>query len=225
MKLPDHDDRAADRTKGALMRITVMATTALVLVGCGTDFPTETAQPTVVPTAPQATSSSVVAPAASPSTSDPWMGLETALRLPTVPAGQACPRASGRIVSPAFGEALGDGPVYPVGLGADGVLHVVAASAGYLQKVLWVASPAYLGPVLIRGGRIDGPGGVQFSAGQAVPAPEFRLDQATATSEGEEPGWREWPSSTYVPSPGCYAYQIDGAGFTKIVVFEAVSGA
>jgi len=198
-----------------------MATIALVLAACGAVSPTRTAAPSA-PTPTQATSPSAIE--ASPATPEPWTALETPLRLPTVAAGQRCPRASGRIVSSAFGDALGDGPVYPVGLGADGVLPVVAASSGYLQKVLWVASPAYLGRVLIRGGRIDGPGAVQFAAGQGVPATEFRLDQATATSAGEEQGWREWPSYTYVPSPGCYAYQIDGAGFTKIVVFETVLG-
>jgi hypothetical protein len=27
--------------------------------------------------------------------------------------------------------------------------------------------------------------------------------------------------ATYIRSPGCYAYQLDGIGFTEFVVFEA----
>jgi hypothetical protein len=88
---------------------------------------------------------------------------------------------------------------------------------------VWVASATYSGPVLIRGGRLGATGVVQFGSGGTFPVEEFRLAEGTAGSPGEEPGWREWPSYTYVPALGCYAYQIDGVGFTKIVVFEATS--
>ena len=89
-----------------------------------------------------------------------------------------------------------------------------------MGKVLWVASSSYPGPVLIRGGRLDGAGAVRFGSSNTPPKDEFRVTEGTARSLGEEPGWREWPSYTFVPSPGCYGYQIDGLDFTKIVVFE-----
>jgi len=92
-----------------------------------------------------------------------------------------------------------------------------------MQKVLWVASSTYTGPVLIRGGRLDAAGDIQFASGPGPSTPEFRLVEGTARSAGEEPGWREWPSYTYVPSLGCYAYQVDGVGFTAVVVFEVVA--
>ncbi|MBI3745306.1 MAG: hypothetical protein HY264_02040 [Chloroflexi bacterium] len=112
--------------------------------------------------------------------------------------------------------------MYPVGLGTNGVLEVVAADAGgFMNKVLWVASSAYAGPVLIRGGRLGAAGAVQFGSGDTGPRDEFRLTEPWASSQGEEPDWREWPSYTFVPSLGCFAYQIDGVGFTKVIVFEA----
>jgi hypothetical protein len=150
-----------------------------------------------------------------------WASLETALDLPDIAADAPCPRASGRVISAAFGPGLGDGPVYPIGLGADGVLGVVADPAGFVQKVLWVASAAYPGPVLIRGGRLGAEGAVRFGSGSSGPDAELRVTEGTARSAGQEPGWREWPSYTFVPSLGCYAYQVDGVGFTKVIVFEA----
>jgi hypothetical protein len=125
-------------------------------------------------------------------------------------------------VSAAFGLALGDGPVYPVGLDANGVLSTVTRDGVYLQKVLWVSAPSYQGPVLIRGSRLDGPGNVQFATGSAAPTNEFRLLEPGASSPGEGAGWREWPSYTEVPQPGCYAYQVDGIDFSSVVVFAVV---
>jgi hypothetical protein len=103
----------------------------------------------------------------------------------------------------------------------DGVLSVVFRSGLYLQKVLWVSTPKYQGPVLIRGARLDGPGAIQFAVGYAEPAAELRLLEPGARSPLEEPGWREWPSYTGIAQPGCYAYQVDGTSFSSIVIFEA----
>ena len=125
-------------------------------------------------------------------------------------------------MSPAFGAGLGNGPVYPIGL-LNGQLGVVVDPEGLLAKVLWVASASYSGPVLIRGGRLGGAGAVKFGTGSTLPTDEFRLTEPTAGSSGEEAGWREWPSYTFVPDLGCYTYQIDGAGFTEIIVFEAIA--
>lgn len=33
--------------------------------------------------------------------------------------------------------------------------------------------------------------------------------------------WANRPSFTRVRAPGCYAYQVDGTGFTEIIVFQA----
>ena len=143
------------------------------------------------------------------------------LRLPTVTPGSPCPIGPSRIVNPAFGTALGTGPLYPVGLGVDAVLAY--GSAGFPapwggQKVLWVGDPAYRGLALVRGHQLDGPDEVRFNDG-ADPAGELRLDSsAPANPTG---GWNNWPSTTRVRAPGCYAYQVDGADFTLVIPFKA----
>lgn len=161
----------------------------------------------------------------SPASNSPWDALHTPLRMPVITSGQACLRSTGHLVSPGYADGLGPGPVYPGGPSDDGVLTVVPHGDGHLQKVLWVASAACPGPVLIRGGRVDGPGTLNLGvSADAATHPELQLGEATATSTGEEPGWREWPSETSTSTLGCYAYQVDGLGFTTLVVFD-VQGA
>jgi hypothetical protein len=157
---------------------------------------------------------------ASPS-ADPLAALRARpVRLPTVAAGSPCPVLPGRTVSPDFGPALGDGPLYPAGFGTEGVARLQGASeegGWYYIKVLWVANPAYKGPALVRGGRIDAPGEVGFERGPD-PARELALDPGAALSGGTT--WPNWPTYTRVRAPGCYAYQIDGTTFTRTVVFR-----
>jgi hypothetical protein len=109
------------------------------------------------------------------------------------------------------------------------VLHLAPASnfesadwAG--QKVLWFVHPSYLGPVLIRGGRIDAPGRVRFDRGD-IPPLTIRLTGSTAQPDTPVPkDARYRPSYTRLRGPGCYAYQVDGTSFSRVVVFRAVLG-
>jgi hypothetical protein len=153
---------------------------------------------------------------------DMWAGLRARpVNLPTVSPGASCPAAPGKQVSPDFGVALGDGPVYPVGFGTDGVYHYAGTNAegGWLNlKVLWIADPSYTGPVLVRGRQVDGPGEVRFESGPA-PIAELRLSQ----NDGPQIGtmWPNWPTYTRIKGPGCYAYQVDGETFSDVIVFRA----
>ena len=186
------------------------------VVGCASTV-------TPKPTADQLSSPSpttTATPRGSSSAAVDWTSLATAMRMPTIGTA-TCPRSIGHVVSKAYGIGLGDGPVYPVGVFTDGVLLVVAEGGTYRAKVLWVSDASYAGPVLIRGARLDGPGPVQLSAGNIQQVEQLRLLQPGAFSPDEEPGWREWPSYTVVPQPGCYAYQVDGTSFTNVIVFEA----
>jgi hypothetical protein len=154
---------------------------------------------------------------------DIWATLRARpVRLPAVQPGGSCPSAQGKQVNPAFGPALGDGPVYPVGFGAEGVYYYGGALQeggwSYL-KVLWVSGPDYHGSTLVRGGRIDAPGEVRFERG-ADPAAELRIDNTSAPAGA----WNDFPSYTRLRAPGCYAYQLDAAGFSKVIVFQAVDG-
>jgi hypothetical protein len=178
------------------------------------------------------------APAPSGTPEDVWQALRARpMRLPGLSPGGVCPVASGGQVSPDFGPALGDGPVYPVGLGTDGVLHFgydggFAGSEWGGQKVLWVSSPAYQGPALVRGAQLDGPNELRFEGASAAERdlrlwPEGNAAQPWPPSPSPSPGWtyaygwRERPSYTRVRAGGCYAYQVDGPGLSEVIVFRA----
>lgn len=152
--------------------------------------------------------------------------LRRTMHLPQVAPGAGCPVSRSRVVSARFGPALGAGPAFPVGL-TGGDLQVMppsrrtqwAGSGWGGNKVLWVIAPGYRGPLLVRGARIDTRGGVGFDVGTTRPYSELDLPPAA----GGFSGWREEPSDTRVRAPGCYAYQIDGTDFSRVIVFRAIS--
>ena len=161
--------------------------------------------------------------ASAPTSTDTTASLPP-LSLPTVAAGQVCPVSSERKISPDYGPGLGEGPVYPVAIphGTLGFIYPTVKTQLWYpsdwggQKVLWVADRKYVGPILIRGGRIDAPGRLGFGDGSR---PEWAMrfgphDNGTS--------WRSFPSYTRLKAPGCYAYQVDGDGFRTIIVFRAV---
>jgi len=77
-------------------------------------------------------------------------------------------------------------------------------------KVLWKISTAYRGPVWISGSRVNSSESMKFSGGAAVSRVlHFRAHGA-------------WPSQSFVPEPGCYAWHIRGRGFHLTLVFRAV---
>jgi hypothetical protein len=144
-------------------------------------------------------------------------------------AGESCPTLRPHSLSPAFGPGLGDGPVYPLGFSRRGVLHfeypppknsTFAGSAWGGQKVLWVSNAKYDGPILIRGAQMDGTNRLRF--GLVGPTTLDELAFPRHSAENWSGGWRNFPSYTRLRAPGCYAYQVDGAGFSDIVVFSAV---
>jgi hypothetical protein len=156
-----------------------------------------------------------------------WGDLERPLHLPRVTPGGACPisRTDPSVRFASFGvrPGIGSGPAYP--LIAHATLTLAPASnfgsrnwGG--QKVLWWVRPAYRGPVLIRGARVDGVGRVRFDRG-AVPPTEIRIPANAPLSTG---GARGRPSYTRVRDPGCYAYQVDGTNLSRVVVFRARRG-
>lgn len=157
--------------------------------------------------------------------------LRRPLALPELAPGEVCPTSSLRQLSPSFGPGLGAGPVYPIGFTAEGVIpiqlppfssnHQFAGSQWGGEKVLWVSDPSYEGPVLIRGHQVDGPNAVRFDREPSTLIPELQFPPGyTANYSG---GWRNFPSHTRLRAPGCYAYQVDGTGFSDVIVFEAVA--
>ena len=148
------------------------------------------------------------------------------LDLPFLRRGETCRPGTGKVVAPQFGEAFGDGPVYPV-LGVTGQAVISLANTTkegewYLVKTLWIAPPTFDGPVLIRGGRLSIEAGeIRFGPGAS---PQLSLELLTPTGEepGQEQNWREWPEYARMRTPGCYAFQIDTLQFTRYVILQLV---
>ncbi len=145
------------------------------------------------------------------------------LHLPTLSAGDKCPRTSGGRQAPKVAITLGDGPVYPV-LGMSeppprpgGVATLsddIRRGGWYWHKTLWGIDEGYVGPVLIRGARIDRPGLLRFGI-------DWKVRRALEMPAEQEPQWRYGPSTTLLRGPGCYAFQVDGTNFSEVIVFAA----
>jgi hypothetical protein len=154
--------------------------------------------------------------------------LRRALALPSVPAGAPCPTTAGEYFanSQFGGIALGEGPVQPIvgrrlatALRGTLTFRPYAQARGwYFLKTLWFARPEYHSSVLIRARQLNGTHGVAFGEGPALADPQMGPG---ATLNGID-GWREWPGGTWLRTPGCYAWQIDGTDFTYVIVFEAI---
>jgi hypothetical protein len=150
--------------------------------------------------------------------------LRRELQIPTIAPGAPCPVTEANpLLWSRAAPGLGPGPVAPVLL-ENGTLRYRPRFRGSdwgAGKVLWVSAPEYDGPILIRGGRVDGTGGVGFTAVNWAPLVELQLPPGPALNTDNR-GWRGWPSATRVRAPGCYAYQVDGTDFSYVIVFRAV---
>jgi hypothetical protein len=153
-----------------------------------------------------------------------WSILYRPLFVPKLAAGAPCPvsRLATEVDFAAFGVSpgYGPGPAYPIGFDAGTTLRLrwtegdATAWPWGVQKVLWFVRPRYTGPLLIRGRQLDGTHLVRFDEGVKPPA-EIRIDR------NGSPDGRGRPSFTRLLTPGCYAYQIDGTSFSRLVVFRA----
>lgn len=150
--------------------------------------------------------------------------LQRPSKVPRLAEGEACPRSPGGRPNPDIGVALGPGPAYPVlalkgkappSPGGIVPLRNEDLRGGiYWVKTLWAIDPRYDGPALIRAWRIDEPERVLFGIDdEARPELEFVAQESDS--------WRYGPSSTLLPTPGCYAFQVDGTSFSEVIVFQA----
>ena len=153
--------------------------------------------------------------AAPASAATPWSELRRDLHLPTLEAGEPCrPTAvDKRIDWKGLGmpPGVGRGPVYP-GLGAAHPLVLDDESGLHFQKLAWLSRPSYRDRALVRGRRIDGPGRLRFN--------HMRRELRVRTYDGFKIGVRGMMSFMLADAPGCYAMQIDGAWFSRVVVFR-----
>jgi hypothetical protein len=152
--------------------------------------------------------------------------LRRPLQVPNV-AGSRCPATHGRTFNNGQfgGTALGQGPVRPLVSPerADPRTGVVVFRRWpgdrrwWYAKTLWFSVPAYRGPVFIRGRALDGGGPVVFGEGPTLRDPQLPPGPTVNGSRG----WRQWPGGTFLRQLGCYAWQVDGIGFSRVIVFAA----
>ena len=168
-----------------------------------------------------------------------WAGLRRPFTLSQISPGAECPIATTTVSLSERGivtlgdlPAWGPGPAYPTALGRGPRPQLVFVyppepGSGWEEsgwggsKNIWVVSPSYRGPVLVRGRQLDGPNEVRFENGR----PAFTLQSALYPSSelrlrGPEPFGN--PSTTRLRAPGCYAFQVDGRGLSYSIVFEAL---
>lgn len=149
------------------------------------------------------------------------------MQIPDVSASGRCPvtntwtriRTADWVDTYGARKVLGAGPMYPLGpwpyprarlfLTWPGTGHHGWGSA----KVLW-AWQAPLGDVLVRGRRLDGKQLVWFTSANDEQTPTKAL---RIVARGHAGGL---PTHTLVRRPGCYGWQVDGDGFTRVIVFK-----
>ena len=147
------------------------------------------------------------------------------LRLPRMELGEACRRTPARRVHPHWGIALDGGePPYPLPFpsGAMELRRTDPTENGWrFHKTIWVAPPGFAGPVLVRGRQLDAPDDVRFAYTLTDPfrPRELRLEFLAQNLDQ----WREGVGMRYtlVRRSGCYAFQADGPGFSRTLIFEA----
>lgn len=160
--------------------------------------------------------------------------LRRPLHLPHLAVGATCPTSPEKRVSSDFGIAQGNGPAYATigteAITSPAIFHYADAqhfdngnanNQGWGgQKVLWFVNPSYQGMLLVRGQQIDGSHEMRFSGGFGDQPLSQQL--ALDTTLGGSP-WPNTASYTRLQAPGCYAYQVDGANFSDVIIFQAVA--
>jgi hypothetical protein len=171
---------------------------------------------------------------------------------PALGAGGACPATqSHQDLHPIVQGGKGKGPGFGFGPGPAYLSGVVVLYPGGFDNEVWLIEPAYTGPVLVRGRQMNGNHVVTFQQpitfpdsglsspgspppgqpdttvtieGAAIPFyPELDLPAMSAT---DAPGyWRMFFARTHIDAAGCYAFQIDGANFSVVIVFQVPDAA
>jgi hypothetical protein len=150
--------------------------------------------------------------------------LKHPLHFPGLRAGQRCPTSHGTPFNNGYfggGIARGTGPVRVLVGNRRGIADLINPSSAppwLALKTLWFSLPAYQGPFIIRAKRLGRPGQVALGEGPVV-APLVVPPGPTLNSGL---GYRTVPGGLFVKSPGCYAWQVDGLGFSEIIVVRAV---
>jgi hypothetical protein len=238
---------SGDSMRGRLAGSTIVVLLlAIMLSACRTDAVRKAPGATAPPVSPisAVTVATVGSPISTASSTirDTGTSLEQRpLRLPALAAGAVCPLTPGKQMAQGIGSMHGDGPVYVIfdgsPRGPSGILSYAPPdyfNRDYFgtdtpwggQKVLIAARPDYRAAALLRGRQLDGANPVRFT-GEASPHPdpdpsaELRLPSRGGGASPAAPGWHLFGTTVRLSSPGCYGLQIDGTGFSEVIVFQA----
>jgi hypothetical protein len=153
----------------------------------------------------------------------PPMGIPESLRrpvrLPGLGRDGACPTtpAVGPPITrahPVAAVAVGRGPVYPVLFRADADGRLDRSAVAY-----WDAPEPPGGVVIVRGHRLGAPEDrVRFLSDRQQLSLVHVLDPAVAHPAGPQGHW--WRPTRLRVGAGCYGLQIDGPGFSEVLVVE-----
>jgi hypothetical protein len=167
------------------------------------------------------------------------------LKLPAMPAGGTCPTGSSHDLNPLINGGKGKGPNFGFGPGPAYLSGIDQLYPGAFDNEVWLIDPGYRGPVLIRGGQLNGTQVVSFqpptdypgegfsSAGSPPPGKPLatvniqgsatpfyqELDLPAASSTDVQGYWRMFFARTHIELPGCYAFQLDGLDYSVTIVF------
>jgi hypothetical protein len=149
-----------------------------------------------------------------------------------VPRGR-CPVSSGSTFDNAYfnGVALGNGPVRVLLADRGNISHgrvdlgESKAPGWSALQTLWFAMPGYDGPFVVRAARLGTRGPIEVQPNSTSLGPgRGPLMIAAGPTLNTQAGYRTVPGSTWIRSPGCYAWQVDGQGFSEVIVVDAGSG-
>ena len=172
-----------------------------VMAGCG---------PMTTSAAPTPSSSAFA-------TTDVSRLLSRPVKLPTLVTGSSCPVTPIANVSVGIGNPRGHGSFYLGGGMPNGGFP--------FNKTVYVMVGGASGPVLLRGGQIDGAGRLKFSGNRADPT-----EQAEIRSSSGGDSWPFYQAIIggtqeavylYPSTKGCYAVQVDAPGFQDVIVVKA----
>lgn len=139
----------------------------------------------------------------------------------------SCPSAApARVISRYLQPAVGTSPLWAVAFDADGSLflgdpRVVAPTAyGWPVKILWVLKPGFAQRVTLRGHAWGARTPLWFKVVRrdAHPVTATVLDPQHPGATGPVPGF---PSTLYVPRPGCYVVDAHWPGGSWRLPFVA----
>lgn len=171
------------------------------------------------------------------------------LHFPSLGSDGRCPVSSGSTVQYSYfgGFALGRGPIRVLMPESGGRVELGArgASGWFGLFTLWFAMPSYNGPFVVRAARLGAKGSIAVQSGASgqvpgsgplvVPAGPTNNTFYTNWRVGypRDPvtgrlvrtltgyGYRTVPDATWIKSAGCYAWQVDGRGFSETIVMDA----